>query len=110
MKVRERFTADLIQAEVDIRLQNPLLSLVKRWMDKQLNDVKVLLEVMQDIHRFNLFHYPQVKLMKEYRWRCHEEAIEACRKKSLDQVVYFLSRDLAFLKEVVISFDFSPTD
>jgi len=80
MKVRERFTADLIQAEVDIRLQNPLLSLVKRWMDKQLNDVKV-------------------KLMKEYRWRCHEEAIEACRKKSLDQFVYFLSRDLAFLKE-----------
>jgi len=40
--------------------------------------------------------------MKDYRWKCHEEAIEACRKKSLDQFVYFLSRDLAFLKEVFI--------
>ena len=41
-KVREKFTADLIQAELDIRLQNPLLSLVKSWMDKQLSDVKVM--------------------------------------------------------------------
>lgn len=80
IKLRDQFTADLIQAEVDIRLQNPLLSLVKPWMDKQSNDIKV-------------------KLIKEYRWKCHEEAIEACRKKSLDQFVYFLSRDLAFLKE-----------
>lgn len=40
-KVRERFTADLIQAEVDIRLRHPMLSLVKPWMDKQLHDVKV---------------------------------------------------------------------
>ena len=40
-KVRENFTADLIQAEVDIRLRHPLLSLVKPWMDKQLREVKV---------------------------------------------------------------------
>ena len=40
-KVRERFTADLIQAEVDIRLRHPLLSLVKPWMDKQLHDIRV---------------------------------------------------------------------
>ncbi len=40
-KVREKFTADLIQAEVDIRLHHPLLSLVKPWMDKQLHDIKV---------------------------------------------------------------------
>lgn len=40
-RVRERFTADLIQAEVDIRLRHPMLSLVKPWMDKQLYDVKV---------------------------------------------------------------------
>jgi hypothetical protein len=40
-KVRERFTADLIQAELDIRLRHPMLSLVKPWMDKQLYSVKV---------------------------------------------------------------------
>ena len=40
-KVREKFTADLIQAEVDIRLRHPLLSLVKPWMDKQLTIIKV---------------------------------------------------------------------
>lgn len=40
-KVRERFTADLIQAELDIRLRHPMLSLVKPWMDKQLYGVKV---------------------------------------------------------------------
>lgn len=40
-RVREKFTADLIQAEVDIRLRHPLLSLVKPWMDRQLIDVKV---------------------------------------------------------------------
>ena len=39
--MRENFTADLIQAEVDIRLRHPLLSLVKPWMDKQLREVKV---------------------------------------------------------------------
>ncbi|XP_046650573.1 uncharacterized protein LOC124341686 isoform X1 [Daphnia pulicaria] len=79
-KVRERFTADLIQAELDIRLRHPMLSLVKPWMDKQLCSVKT-------------------KLAKEYQWKCHEEAIEACRRKSLDQFVYFLSRDLAFLRD-----------
>jgi hypothetical protein len=42
----------------------------------------------------------QTKLAKEYQWKCHEEAIEACRRKSLDQFVYFLSRDLAFLRDV----------
>lgn len=40
-RVRERFTADLIQAEIDIRLSHPFLSLVKPWMDKQLRDVTV---------------------------------------------------------------------
>ena len=40
-KVRERFTADLIQAEVDIRLRHPLLSLIQPWMDKQLRQIKV---------------------------------------------------------------------
>uniref|UniRef100_A0A0P5JHB7 Uncharacterized protein n=1 Tax=Daphnia magna TaxID=35525 RepID=A0A0P5JHB7_9CRUS len=79
-KVRERFTADLIQAELDIRLRHPMLSLVKPWMEKQLHSIKV-------------------KLAKEYQWKCHEEAIDACRLKSLDQFVYFLSRDLAFLRD-----------
>ena len=54
MKVREKFTADLIQAEVDIRLQYPLLSLVKRWMDKQLSDVRVSRQVM---HQFLPFKH-----------------------------------------------------
>lgn len=80
-RVREKFTADLIQAEVDIRLRHPLLSLVQPWMDKELRQVKA-------------------RLAEEYRWKCHEEAIESCRIKSLDQFVYFLTRDLAFLRDV----------
>ncbi len=81
-RVRDRFTADLIQAEVDLRLRHPLLSLVHPWMQKRLQHVKI-------------------RLLEEYQWKCHEEAIEACRLKSLDQFVYFLSRDLAFLRDVI---------
>ena len=50
-RVREKFTADLIQAEVDIRLRHPLLSLVKPWMDRQLIDVKVCLVNSDGLYR-----------------------------------------------------------
>ena len=110
-KVREKFTADLIQAEVDIRLRHPLLSLVKPWMDKQLTIIKVNppdFEWEDFTIRFFIVFF-QTKLAKEYQWKCHEEAIEACRRKSLDQFVYFLSRDLAFLREVLEYYPFKTT-
>jgi len=105
-KVRQKFTTDLIQAEVDIRLRHPLLCLVKSWMDKQMVTIQVIFQSLKSTfffisdHPISFLYSFQSKLTKDYQWKCHEEAIEACRKASLNQLVYFLSRDLAFLKEV----------
>ena len=35
-------------------------------------------------------------------WGAHEEAIKVCLKHNLQQTVYFLNRDLTFMKEVKI--------
>ena len=34
------------------------------------------------------------------QWCAHEQAISTCREQSLDQAVYFLARDLTFMRDV----------
>ena len=40
--------------------------------------------------------------MKQNQWVGHEEAVELCRNENLDQAVYFLQRDLIFMRDVSI--------
>lgn len=40
------------------------------------------------------------KFGQENQWSAHEEALSLCTAQRLHQTVYFLNRDLAFMKEV----------
>uniref|UniRef100_T1H7N8 Uncharacterized protein n=1 Tax=Rhodnius prolixus TaxID=13249 RepID=T1H7N8_RHOPR len=40
--------------------------------------------------------------IEECKWSAHEEALILCNNQHLSQTVYFLNRDLTFMKEVVI--------
>lgn len=42
----------------------------------------------------------QEKFIQECQWSAHEEALTLCREYKLHQAVYFLQRDLAFMREV----------
>lgn len=61
--------------------QHPVLSRVFPWLRAKLNSGE------------------QTKLSK-ITWGAHEEALRAAQKHNLHQTVYFLNRDLAFMKEV----------
>ena len=42
----------------------------------------------------------QEDFAEQNQWVAHEEAIEFCRIEHLDQAVYFLQRDLIFMRDV----------
>lgn len=44
----------------------------------------------------------EMKFSQENQWSAHEEALALCNSQKLHQTVYFLNRDLAFMKEVCI--------
>lgn len=48
------------------------------------------------------------KFVTENQWSAHEEALALCTSQRLHQTVYFLSRDLAFMKEVSLRRFFHP--
>jgi len=36
----------------------------------------------------------------QHQWTAHQRAIDDCRQQGLDQMVYFLYRDLIFMRDV----------
>ncbi|KAH1016914.1 hypothetical protein HUJ04_008066 [Dendroctonus ponderosae] len=71
------------QEEVKSRLRNihPILSRIEPWLRAKLRNSE---------QRFS----------QENQWSAHEEALALCSSQRLHQTVYFLNRDLAFMKEV----------
>ena len=54
-----------------------------------------------------LFCFPlQGRFIEECQWSAHEEALALCSNQRLHQTVYFLSRDLTFMREVIICYLF----
>lgn len=58
----------------------PVLSKISPWLRSQLRQA-------------------ETSKISKYTWSAHEKAIKMCAKHNLQQTAYFLSRDLAFMKE-----------
>jgi hypothetical protein len=58
----------------------PVLSRIKAWMNERLE-------------------LAEMEKIEETLWAAHEEAIRVCLKHNLQQTVYFLNRDLVFMKD-----------
>jgi len=73
------------QEEVKNKLKSshPILSRIDPWLRAKLRHSE---------QRFSL----------ENQWSAHEEALALCTSQRLYQTVYFLNRDLAFMREVCI--------
>ncbi|XP_042900994.1 uncharacterized protein [Parasteatoda tepidariorum] len=58
----------------------PVLSQVKPWVKEKLN-------------------IAEEEFFLDHRWDAHEEALALCRQSRLEQISYFLQRDLTFMRE-----------
>lgn len=78
----------------------PVLSRIGPWMrDKQrIAEVFYLLYRLFN-YKFKIYTF-QEKFIQECQWSAHEEALTLCKEYNLHQAVYFLQRDLAFMREV----------
>ena len=54
------------------------------------------------IYQVHTSNHKQEDFSKQNQWIAHEEAIELCRNDHLDQAVYFLLRDLIFMRDVSV--------
>lgn len=64
-----------------IESEHPVLSRIEPWMRDRMREV-------------------EDKFIEECEWSAHEEALTLCTHQNLQQTVYFLNRDLTFMKEV----------
>lgn len=64
-----------------IENEHPVLSRIEPWMRDRMREV-------------------EEKFIEECEWSAHEEALTLCTHQNLQQTVYFLNRDLTFMKEV----------
>ncbi|XP_076755097.1 uncharacterized protein LOC143425638 isoform X1 [Xylocopa sonorina] len=60
--------------------EHPVLSRIEPWMRDRMREV-------------------EEKFIEECEWSAHEEALTLCTHQNLQQTVYFLNRDLTFMKE-----------
>lgn len=67
---------------------HPVLSRIGPWMRAQLRQ-------------------HQQRFVTDNQWSAHDEALALCTAERLHQTTYFLSRDLAFMKEVCILIQYS---
>jgi hypothetical protein len=58
----------------------PVLARIKAWLNEKLE-------------------LAETKRVNDTLWAAHEEAIRVCQKHNLQQTVYFLNRDLVFMKD-----------
>ncbi|XP_060827871.1 uncharacterized protein LOC132913490 isoform X1 [Bombus pascuorum] len=63
-----------------IENEHPVLSRIEPWMRDRMREV-------------------EEKFIEECEWSAHEEALTLCTHQNLQQTVYFLNRDLTFMKE-----------
>lgn len=64
-----------------IEHEHPVLSRIGPWMRDQMREA-------------------EAKFIEDCQWSAHEEALALCSGQSLHQTVYFLNRDLTFMREV----------
>ncbi|XP_049281969.1 uncharacterized protein LOC125763166 isoform X1 [Anopheles funestus] len=79
-KIQKELKKSREEMEQTLQEQHPVLSRVYPWLRAKLNAGE------------------QAKLSK-ITWGAHEEALRAAQRLNLHQTVYFLNRDLAFMKE-----------
>uniref|UniRef100_A0A182QS17 Uncharacterized protein n=1 Tax=Anopheles farauti TaxID=69004 RepID=A0A182QS17_9DIPT len=79
-KIQKELKKSREELETTLQEQHPVLSRVYPWLRAKLNAGE------------------QAKLSK-ITWGAHEEALRAAQRLNLHQTVYFLNRDLAFMKE-----------
>jgi len=72
-----------------IESEHPILSRIQPWMRDRMREA-------------------EENFIEDCEWSAHEEALALCSHQNLTQTVYFLNRDLTFMKEVsnVQSWDF----
>lgn len=64
-----------------IESEHPVLSRIQPWMRDRMREA-------------------EENFIEECEWSAHEEAFALCSHQNLTQTVYFLNRDLTFMKEV----------
>ena len=64
-----------------MELSHPVLSRIEPWMREKL-------------------HNTEARFIEDCQWSAHEEALTLCAAQHLHQTVYFLNRDLTFMREV----------
>lgn len=67
-----------------IENEHPVLSRIQPWMRDRMREA-------------------EENFIEECEWSAHEEALALCSHQNLQQTVYFLNRDLTFMKEVRVS-------
>lgn len=61
--------------------EHPVLSRIGPWMRDRMQEA-------------------ETRFIDECEWSAHEEALTLCHQQNLQQTIYFLNRDLTFMKEV----------
>lgn len=64
-----------------IENEHPVLSRIQPWMRDRMREA-------------------EENFIEECEWSAHEEALTLCNHQNLTQTIYFLNRDLTFMKEV----------
>lgn len=71
-----------------LNTMHPVLSRIEPWLQFRLGNT-------------------EMKFVQENQWSAHEEALNLCNSQKLVQTVYFLNRDLTFMKEVRTNITFN---
>lgn len=96
----------LVQQAKSVVLMHRAVENVQRRLSKTLDDVKMRLyryhPILSRIGPWlrSRLRMAEQKFSVENQWSAHEEALSLCNSEKLSQTVYFLNRDLAFMKEV----------
>lgn len=81
-KIQRRLCKTLDDVRTRLFRYHPILSRIGPWLRSRLRTA-------------------EQKFSVENQWSAHEEALSLCNAEKLSQTVYFLNRDLAFMKEVI---------
>lgn len=79
--VQHRLSKSLEEIKSRLHKYHPVLSRIGPWLRARLRAAE---------QKFSI----------ENQWSAHEEALSLCNAEKLHQTVYYLNRDLAFMKEV----------
>ncbi|CAG0891043.1 unnamed protein product [Darwinula stevensoni] len=78
--VHEMWNRTWLEKEKRLKINHPILSKIPAWMEERLLQA-------------------EAEFVAQHQWSAHEEALSLCRDHNLNQTLYFLSRDLIFMKE-----------